>query len=354
MLNSIAFFAIARNFTTLYTQKSQQLMRQKLLELIGTFPDDGKNEFRRRMRFHQGWWRTFVLGKEEGTYIDPNKIERGNCSKLKPEDGAKGLNFINEDTFNIAQTYSAIQDKLIEVSRLNENLLSSQPTAFNFFAQLSLDCRNESGLANRFLKILIPDITNVSSVDFECNPKNRIDKSAFDFGFQIEINGKKGFAGYECKLTDEFSWRDKTGKFYGEEGTSGYNRYFPVYERHRNHFIDDYFSYVKSKEFNQLFRNELMAKNMEENKEYEFVFTGLFCHNDDKPTVDAGKRFVEKLGDGQRKFRTFTHSEFFEIMGQLTLTPMQQFWLRMLRVRYSPEFSNEIYKICFPVIQPAK
>ena len=323
-------------------------MKQKTLELIGTFPDDGNNTFKKRMRFHQGWWRAFVLGKEEGTYKDPHGIVKRCCSILKPEDAENGLNFVTADIFTIAKTFADIPGKLIESRRLNNNLLSSQPMAFNFFGEPCYD----SDLAKQFLSKFIPNLTKVDIVDFESKPKNTIDSSAFDVGFYIDKDGQKGFVGYECKYTDEFSYKDSNGVYYGDyERKESYKKYHEVYLRHRDHFKDDYFSYVRSKDFNQLFRNEIMAKLMEEKQidetqNIDFALTGLFCHNDDIKTKETAKMFVKKLGDGKSKFRLFTNSDFFEIVRQLTLTPMQEYWLRMLMVRYNPEFSNEIYKIC--------
>ncbi|MCD6475447.1 MAG: hypothetical protein J7K85_04170, partial [Anaerolineaceae bacterium] len=42
------------------------MIKQSLKEIIGHFPIE--NGFKKRMRFHQGWWRAFVLAEEQGQH----------------------------------------------------------------------------------------------------------------------------------------------------------------------------------------------------------------------------------------------------------------------------------------------
>jgi hypothetical protein len=47
-------------------------MNNQILDLIGSIPED-KSEFKKRMRFHQGWWRAFVLNELPGPHpMDKN------------------------------------------------------------------------------------------------------------------------------------------------------------------------------------------------------------------------------------------------------------------------------------------
>ena len=41
-------------------------MKNEIKKLIGTLPYE--SGFKKRMRFHQGWWRAFVLAEKEGNY----------------------------------------------------------------------------------------------------------------------------------------------------------------------------------------------------------------------------------------------------------------------------------------------
>lgn len=60
-------------------------MKHELKKLIGTLPSE--IGFIKRMRFHQGWWRAFVLAEEEGSH--PIRKEEVICNTIL--DGQAGL-----------------------------------------------------------------------------------------------------------------------------------------------------------------------------------------------------------------------------------------------------------------------
>jgi len=76
---------------------------------------------------------------------------------------------------------------------LYNNLLSSQPLAFNFFGFL----KAYPDLALAFMKSLMPGITDFKDIIFEYTPDKTVDHSAFDFGFVFESGSKTGFIGFE-------------------------------------------------------------------------------------------------------------------------------------------------------------
>ena len=178
-------------------------MEKKLKELIGNLPkSDGA--FKRRMRFHQGWWRSFVLNKEQGSH--PLKEGDTVCSMI--DDGNENfltdniLKIVNQNLSNSSPGRSGI----IEKERLFKNLLSSQPLCFNFFAELKID----RDLACCFVKNFIPVIDSVVDVYFEYAPgKPTGDSSAFDVAIEVKKNGEKGLFGLECKYTDTFSYKNR-------------------------------------------------------------------------------------------------------------------------------------------------
>jgi hypothetical protein len=153
---------------------------------------------------------------------------------------------------------------------------------------------------------------------FEYAPESSGDSSAFDFGFMVRTESQKGFIGFECKYTDTFSYqRTNTKVYYGDKGDRNFSKYNQLYLDNSERFPDDYYSYVRDKNFNQLFRNELLGVQLKPN--FDFVLTGLFCHHDDNKAVSTGQHFKKKIGDGMNDFILLTYADYFEKMQKLDL-----------------------------------
>ena len=169
--------------------------------------------FAEKARLLQSIWRT-----EKGLKLEPNS-KYGNYIK---EDLAKqnASNFLTENIFEIVK-YEVINKhknrKVIQEPRIWNNLLSSQPLAFNLFGELSLNAE----LATKVFKELYPErnIKNIIKIKFEYSPdrgdtKYTGDKSAFDVFIKYENNenneNKKGFFGIEVKYAETLN--DKPSK----------------------------------------------------------------------------------------------------------------------------------------------
>jgi hypothetical protein len=297
--------------------------------LIGNIPNE--SGFIAKFRQHQGWWRTFVLCEPEGRYIDANGKPATVCNRIN--NGEKTIkNFITPEIGEIAkQAVEKHKDKpkgIIREDRLFDNLLSSQPLAFNFFGFLKLN----PTLALAFIKTMRPEITEIVDIVFEFAPDSTPDHSAFDFGFIIRTDAGRGFWGFECKYTDSFSYKRAKSKVnYGDVGDIRYKDYHPIYLNNRQRLPDDYFSYVRDKKFNQLFRNELLALQLED---FDFINTGLFCHHDDKDALAAGFEFQMKIGNGRTDFQIMTYADYFENIQKLDLNWEQRELVMMLWARY--------------------
>jgi hypothetical protein len=322
-------------------------MKDQLLELIGSRPNE--NGFIKRMRFHQGWWRAFVIAQQEGEYYDNKKNVKVVCNRIN--DGEKSqLNFLNQDIqdFVTIQLTSRNSESngMIEEKRLYNNLLSSQPLAFNFFGFLAVE-RNQS-LATSFIRMIVPSITKVTDIVFEFAPEWSQDGSAFDVGFFVEgKDGETGFIGFECKYTDPFSFKNSRGVIYGDAGSDKADYYQKIFNANKDHFKNDYFSYVRNSSFNQLFRNEIIGNILKKGGNggiVDFVYTGLFCHEGDVKTVEAGKEFQETLNEGDKKFIVLTQFDFIERIQRLNLTKEQREWTMQLWARYSGKLSEHIYQ----------
>lgn len=314
-------------------------------ELIGNIPNE--SGFIKKFRAHQGWWRTFVLNEPEGKYWnDKSKEEATVCNRIN--NGETSLNnFITKKIGEISKLAVEINKKnksgIINEDRLYNNLLSSQPLAFNFIGFLKL----YPELALAFIKTIRPDVISVEEIVFEYAPVTAKDNSAFDFGFMVRSEGGLGFLGFECKYTDTFSYQrankeNKTYTFYGDENDKRHNDYHPIYSANRHRLPDDYGSYVRDKRFNQLFRNEILALQL---KGFDFITTGLFCHPDDKEALVSGYEFQKKVGNRSNDFIVLTYADFIERLQRLDITWEQRESVMMLWARYCGlKLSSEVVK----------
>ena len=115
-----------------------------LLKLIGSLTNE--NNFRKRMRLHQGWWRTFVLGENEGKH--PKNVDENICNTLLNGKQTKN-NFLSASVENIIKEVlerrNSESSGLVDENRLYNNLLSSQPLCFNFRSEerrVGKECRS--------------------------------------------------------------------------------------------------------------------------------------------------------------------------------------------------------------------
>ncbi|MCB2203478.1 hypothetical protein KQI65_01920 [bacterium] len=273
-------------------------MKQTLKGLVGNVPEGASRI--KRMRQHQGWWRAFVLGVPPGERQDG----KGPVCNMLPE-GSENLGFLTQEIRDAVDRVVKGRDShsagAMEETRLRRNLLSSQPLCFNFFAPLC----DKKMLALRILKNYYPKLTEVTEVHFEYDPKNYTgDRSAFD----VAIVGKEGkksvLIGLECKYTESFS-------------STAYHK--PAYEQIFNasdRFLRDYKT-CKQSRYNQLFRNQLMVEAYLQHKDYDMVYTGLFCHEDDTSAQRVASDFQEMLRDGTECFRTITFRDFITAVQRL-------------------------------------
>ncbi len=309
------FIEIIEHFRERYMDKK---MKQKLKCLIGATPAS-ESGFKKRMRFHQGWWRAFVLGENEGQH--PLDIQKTVCNTILDGEQSK-KNFLTDKTTQVVE--QILQNRcggssgIIEEDRLFNNLLSSQPLCFNFFSELksdkvfALDVMNNLGF----------NLSIVKDVIFEYAPSANYtnDNSAFDVALKVTREGKKGLIGLECKYTDTFSAKKYDRK-----------EYQSIFER-SNIFIEKYDDYKISK-FNQLFRNQLIAEALKQNGEYDFVITGLFCHKDDAG-IETGEQFQEMLNCKDKLFKVITYQDFISAIQQLDISWEQREFSMMLWARY--------------------
>lgn len=306
---------------------TDKLVPDQLEKLLGNIPDDGNDKFKHRQRLHQGWWRAMVLGEECGRH--PTQSTATICSTIE-DDARLGNNFLTE---NIKRAvFETLEERkkrgkhgtsgLVEEGRLFNNLLSSQPLCFNFFGELATD----PPLAIEILRGWIPQISKVTDVKFEFAPEENYtgDNSAFDVAIEFETTeGAKGIWGIECKYTDTFS-------------SEPYNKqaYKDIYDVNRSLFVAEYEDCI-TPQYNQLFRNHLIALALSQNKKFDIAFSGLFCHQDDEKAIKTGKEFQKFFVDGEKSFKIVTYADYISTIQRLPeITWGQREWSMLLWARY--------------------
>ena len=136
-----------------------------------------------------------------GNYINNGENPKEGCWK----------NFLTEYAFNYAKDRVEHKEnyETIESDRLFNNLLSSQPMAFNLFCPLRQMLEESPERATKIVKAALPgySIYKVTEIELEFIPENYKDltgdKSAMDAIIRfVDTNGKEGFIAVETKYSE--------------------------------------------------------------------------------------------------------------------------------------------------------
>ena len=173
----------------------------------------GDSSFVAKCRKLQSIYR-YEIGEEIHPYTDRNGNVHyyGNyiSGGETPKDGC-WKNFLTEYAFKHAEDRAKNRQKYetIEKDRLFNNLLSSQPMAFNLFCPLRQMLEESPETATRVIKAALPGypIHEITEVELEFIPGNYKDltgdKSAMDAIIRfVDTNGKSGFIAVETKYSE--------------------------------------------------------------------------------------------------------------------------------------------------------
>lgn len=143
-----------------------------------------------------------VKAKTYGNYIEPKYAEDTMCNFL-----TANIQRVVIDELFANEKLTGKDKKVMKKNRLLENLLSSQPLAFNLFAELSL---NLNLALNVFQSMFGDNIISISKISFEHSPgrgnaEYTGDHSAFDVFVEYECDKGKGFAGIEVKYSESLN-----------------------------------------------------------------------------------------------------------------------------------------------------
>lgn len=292
-----------------------------LKALVGTLPTD-RSAFTARMRFHQGWWRAFVLNLPEGPR--PNDPTQVVCNAIADGSGTRG-NFLTEQASMAVGTALARRNGasagIVDERRLRCNLLSSQPLAFNFFGHLAEDLDLATLV---FFPLFGIRDAEVTAIHFEYSPgKPAGDNSAFDVAVEYRRAGRKGLVGVECKYTDTFS-------------PTEYKRgaYEDLYQAASSTFNESY-DILTSSRFNQLFRNQLVGEGLRRRGDFDEVHVRLFCAPGDKEGRSTGEVFSKMINASEAtSFGVITYEDFISTAQQQPLEWADREWTMLLWARY--------------------
>lgn len=279
-------------------------------------PSDGA--FQRRARLLQALWREehdFPIGMHRGRKMG---------SRIEADHARSTLaNFLTDGIREVVR--HAIGDgssdgQLIEKTRLFENLLSSQPLAFNAFGELKCDL----ALATKVLQGLWPQIDRVGDVSFEHSPgrgDDRFtgDRSAFDvFVRYTARTGARGFLGIEVKYHEGLR----------DDPATHRARYEEVAEAMRCFRSDR--SALRAAPLQQIWRDHLLAGSLiQDGREFDegaFVFV---CPSENAACMNALARYREHLEDGAT-FHVWTLESFSAALQAATSAS----WVADLKKRY--------------------
>ncbi len=212
------------------------------------------NDFQRRARLLQSLWR-----EAEGLPIGERRPGIPLGSRVPTPFGkATGANLMTPAGRTAARAEVAAKragsGQKIDEDRLWSNLLSSQPLAFNLFAELA----NDLGLATRVLRRLWPQrVATVTKIAFEhspgrANPKYTHDRTAFDVYVEHATPERGlGFIGIEVK--------------YHEALTDAPAKHRPRYEELTDAmgcFRPESFSKLRQPPVEQIWRDHMLAGSM--------------------------------------------------------------------------------------------
>lgn len=266
----------------------------------------------------------YEIGEEIHPYTDRygnvhyygNYISNGE----NPKDGC-WKNFLTEFAFNYAKERVNPENKkpyeTIESDRLFNNLLSSQPMAFNLFCPLRQMREESPETATKVIKAALPSysIHEVTDVDLEFIPENYKDltgdKSAMDAIIRFEDEqGKKGFIAIETKYSENLGTnaaydRDKNG-----EKTPRKQSLKAVQE------LKCFKSDVESRIINgevrltQIYRNFLLSEKFGEDKGLN-SYSIILAPRNHPSTVDEFKSLYNELKEEHRTKINSMHLEDF-------------------------------------------
>lgn len=286
----------------------------------------GDTPFTKQMRFHQSWYRANVLNVPFGTGPGPRHTNSfGNM--LTREDGAKGLNFLTPEIFEVAKSRIEEDQGMVEEFRLLNNMLSSQPMCFNLFGPMVTDLKFAKRIIDQILPGQVKEVVNVK-VEHAPEPASEYlnDRTAFDaFIDFVGTDDKRYFIGIETKLTEPFSQKKYDG--------DNYRRWS---NREDSPWPKEAWSQLTEIRHNQLWRDHLLAVAMmlHPDSSYDSGFLMLVYHPEDKHCDETKGIYQNLLKPDDKSFLDFPLDKLMKVIEPQLEDDAQKKWLSDFKKRY--------------------
>ena len=169
---------------------------------------ESDNAFTRRARLLQSMYR-MEIGEEEG--VGPTRTSKQKYGNMISGGEVSGKNFLMKETFEYAKerVKNRMENETIDEFRLFNNLLSSQPMAFNLFHPLMLLLKQDPAMVTLAVRSVFRNfpIFEVTEIGLEFIPtpieNYTNDKSAMDAYIKfVDNRGGKHIIAIETKYTD--------------------------------------------------------------------------------------------------------------------------------------------------------
>lgn len=279
--------------------------------------------FRARMRRHQSWYRSEVLGLPYGTGpTEKSATYYGNM--LTEADAEAGANFLTPQIFAVAQRRIA-EGAGVERFRCLRNMLSSQPMCFNIFGPMV----DNHDLATRLIGALLPgEVEEVTDVRMEYAPlAARLalgDRTSFDAYIAYRRpDGAKAMLCIETKLSEPFSTR-----LYDTP------EYRAITEREPSVWRREAWSLLSDTRWNQLWRNHMLVEATKQECDFDYGRLVLVRHPEDAETAAIEDSYRSMLVDPAETFASWPLDRLVDAWGPVVPSDSETSWLRTLHLRY--------------------
>ena len=292
-------------------------------------PQNGGTEpsFRRRMRFHQSWYRASVLRVPCGT--GPGAGSDTRYGNMLPADAAEaGANFLTPEIFGVVRERISAATGAVDSFRLLRNMLSSQPLCFNLFAPL----KRNLDLATKLMQATFgaERVQRVTDVKIEYAPQPAFeylgDRTAFDVFIEyVAPDDEPGFFGIEVKLTETFSAKRYDGA-----------RYRTLVARPGSPWRSEAGELLADERWNQLWRNHMLVDALRTHRTPIHGRTGslvVLRHPLDTECTTACATYRTMLAQPSDLIE-LTLDDMISRWGSVELDADRRVWLRELRRRY--------------------
>lgn len=286
----------------------------------------GRISFKTRARRHQIKFREDVLKASSGDQ-DYHLCE---------SDATSGLIFFNG--FNIFDTARKRYPDFVLNKACYANMLRSEHIPFNFFTPFANDLEYAREVLNKFMGGIISEI-NVIKIEHAPDPEIALkDKTSFDVYIEyIHVDSKEGILGIEVKYTEkEYPLKEGSTE---AKAIANQKHPYNVLTQKLGLYRKDKVEVLKTNEYRQVWRNQLMGESITRRTQPEFRFQHftsiiLFPEGNDHfiKLIPIYKSFFTP--GHESSFMGITYEEFIETAREFTRDPEYKRWLQYLEDRY--------------------